>query len=395
LPEPAAKITLMERAPRFNFHDVLWAPARALSAKQIFSMTVFLVAALLVYDLFYYLAFLIDGEPLGIAFSAYGLFPFVDFAFNGPAARICFLVGVTLSLFALMLGFFAVASINVEAVRGNRFFSARGAVRFALVRFRQLFLSELTIVLFVAFIVLLFFLLGLVSRIPLIGQWLYTLLFVVPNFIVALFSVFIIFVFTLTILLLPAVAAAEREGETFAAILETFSTVIRQPFRWAGYTAYSFVAAKVCSFLYAYFCYRAVQFMVWASSLGGGDALERLVRSGLGHLPVREDLVRELLNVFPGVPFGISVLRWRWDGSDQAVSYLMAVMLFLVFATVAGYLLAIVAAAQARGYVALRYIKDQYSIADEDPLFFTDEHVNPEVVETDVHPGTSDNGSPS
>ncbi|MBW1678298.1 MAG: hypothetical protein JRJ79_17315, partial [Deltaproteobacteria bacterium] len=40
---------------------------------------------------------------------------------------------------------------------------------------------------------------------------------------------------------------------------------------------------------------------------------------------------------------------------------------------------AIVAAGQARGYVALRYIKDGYSIAAEDSLFFKDEPVNEPV----------------
>jgi len=342
-------------------------------------MTLYLVVALAVYDLFVYLAFAVDGQPLGPAFRAYGFFPFVHIAFTSVIAWIVFFAGVALAAFALMLGFFAVSAINVEAVRGHRFLSAWQAIRFALGRFKQLFLSELGIALFVGFIVLLFFGLGIVSRLPYVGEWLYTILFVVPNFVIALFSVFIIFVFTLTILLLPAVAAAERHGETFTAILETFSTIIRQPFRWAGYTLYSLVAAKICGFIYAYFCYRAVQFLTWSASLGGGAKIERLVKAGMGHLPVRSDLVSEAFNIFPGVDFGVSLAPWMWVGSKAAVSYLMAFMLFLVFATILGYMLAIVAAAQARGYIALRYIKDKHNIAEEDSLFFKDEHVNPEV----------------
>jgi hypothetical protein len=369
----------MEPSPQYNFRDVLWAPARALSAKQILVMTASLVGALAVYDLFTYLAWAVEGENVGRVFAIYGFFPFRLFTFAGVFPKLVFGAGIALAVFGLMLGFLAVAAINVEAVRGNRFFSARQAIRFALSRFKQLFLAEVSIVLFVLLIILLFVLLGLVTRLPVIGEWIYVLLFAIPNFVIALLSVFIVFVFTLTVLLLPAVAAAERKGETFTAILETFSTMILQPFRWAGYTVYSFVMAKVCGFIFAYFAYRAVQFLIWSASLGGGDRINQLAESGLAHLPSRATLVRETFNVFPGVHFGVDVSMLAGYPSREAVVYAMSVMLFLVFASILGYMLAIVAAAQARGYVALRFIKDGYSIAAEEPLFFTDEPVNDEV----------------
>ncbi|UCC44227.1 MAG: hypothetical protein JSU65_14130 [Candidatus Zixiibacteriota bacterium] len=371
----------MEPDPHYNFRDVLWAPARALSAKQILSMTIFLLAAIVAYDLFAYIAFAIDGQSLSTTFSVYGFFPMVWLTFGSLIARIVYWVGCGLAVFSVMLGFFTVAAFNIEAIRGNHFLTTRQAIRFALCRAKHIFLAEVAIVLFVAFIVLLFFLLGLVSRLPVVGEWIYTVLFVIPNFIIALFSIFIIFVFTLTVLLLPITAAADRVGETFTAILETFSTIIRQPFRWLGYTLYSFVAAKVCGFIYAYFCYRAVQFMAWSASLGGGDRLQDLVKSGLAHLPVRSDIIRETFSLLPWFDFGVSLNQWVLPGSRSAASHFMAFMLFLIFASIIGYMLAIIAAAQARGYVALRYIKDEYRVADEDPLFFTDEHVNPKVEE--------------
>ena len=51
--------------------------------------------------------------------------------------------------------------------------------------------------------------------------------------------------------------------------------------------------------------------------------------------------------------------------------------LFIVFVSIIGYMLAVVATAQARGYVAIRYMKDSYKIPDESPLFFQEEPVNP------------------
>jgi hypothetical protein len=239
-----------------------------------------------------------------------------------------------------------------------------------------MFLAELAIVLFVAFVVLLFFLLGLVSRVPMIGEWLYALFFAIPVFVVAIFTVFIILVFQISWVLLPAVVAADRIGETFTAILETFSTIIRRPVQWLLYTVYSLLAAKVCSFVYAYFCYRSVQFIGWASGLGGGERTTDLIKSGLSHLPVDSDTVHETFNIFPGIDWGISLVPWTRGGGDEAVGYLMAVMLFLIFASIIGYFLAIIATGQARAYVVIRYKKDKYAISSESPLFLEDEPVN-------------------
>ncbi|MFH1373411.1 MAG: hypothetical protein ABII79_06435 [bacterium] len=367
----------------YNLRDILTTPAAALSAKRITVMTFFICLALLVFDLFVYLAVLIDGEPLGAFFSVYGLIPLSGLIFSNWVAQAMYALGIAAAVLVLMLGFFGVSAIEIEQIRGNRFFSAGSAIRFSLRRLGQLLLSELAMVCFVGFIVLLIFVFGLVTRIPLLGEWLYALFFLVPNFIIALLTVLVVLVMVLSIVVLPTVAAAERRGESFTAILETFSTIIRQPVRWLVYTAYALVAAKVCSFVYAYFCYRAVQFLTFSASLGAGDKVWRLLKSGASHLPTGSPLVKETLSVFPGIDWSFSLAAWGRGGGNEAAGYLMAVMLFVVFASVIGYALAVVATAQARGYVIIRYHKDGYRIEDEDPLFFEEEHVNPPVEEGD------------
>jgi len=277
-------------------------------------------------------------------------------------------VGLVVTLLAVMLGFFGVSAIEIEEVRGNRFFSFRQAMAFSFKRLGQIFLSELAVVLFLAFVVLLFFIFGLITRIPFLGEWLFAVFFVLPNFIIAFIVIVILTVLIVSLLLLPSVSAAERHGETFTSILETFSTVIRQPMRWLGYTAYGMVAAKLAGFVYAYFCYRAVQFVTLATSLGGGEKIKRLVYSALDHLPVKTDLVREVCNIFPGIDWSFSIARWLSGGSNTAAGYLMSFMLLVIFASVV-----------ARGYVIIRYIKDNYKITEEDPLFYKEEHVNPPI----------------
>ena len=222
-------------------------------------MTLFLCAALAIYDLFCYAALAIDGEKVGRAFSVYGFFPFESFNFGGLAAAVLYWVGCVVAVLAVMTGMTAVAAFEIESIRGYPFLGIRKSIGFALDRFKQLLLSEISIIAFVLVIVLLIFIYGLIGRIPFIGEWIYTVFFVLPGFVIAILTVFIILVFILSVLLLPAVAAANRSGETFDSILETFSTVIRQPIRWTFYTFLSAAAAKVFGFVYAYFAFRAVR----------------------------------------------------------------------------------------------------------------------------------------
>ena len=275
----------METTPKYGFLDVAWAPVRALSAKQIGVMTVAVILALLFFNIFTYLAYFAEGEDFDVVYAAYGFFPFELGAFKSAVAILIFAVGLIVSAVILMLGFCGVAAINIEAMRGNRFMSFSEAFRFARTRVRQILLAEVAILAFVAFIAALFLILGLVTRLPFIGEWLYALIFFVPNFFIALFTVFIIFALPVTVLLLPAIAASQRTGEVFGVLLELFSTLIRTPMRWILYTAYGLVTAKLASFVYAYFCYRAVQFITLTTSLAGGKQPEYLVRAGLYHLP--------------------------------------------------------------------------------------------------------------
>ena len=149
-----------------GLRDVLKAPAYALSAKQILVMTFFLCVAMAVYDIFVYLAYLFDGQNLGTVFRVFGFFPFSFPSVHNWIAWIAYVVGCILTVLSIMLGFFGVAAINIEQIRGNRFMSWSAAIGFAFSRLGQLFLAELAVVLFVALIIGLFVVLGLVARIP-------------------------------------------------------------------------------------------------------------------------------------------------------------------------------------------------------------------------------------
>jgi len=112
--------------------------------------------------------------------------------------------------------------------------------------------------------------------------------------------------------------------------------------------------------------------------LTAGDKPEHLIKAGLSHLPIKSDLVKNTLSVFPGIDLGVSLNKWAYSSSNDAAGYLMAGMLFLVFVSIIGYAFSIIATGQARAYIIIRYLKDDYKISNESPLFEDNGDIPPE-----------------
>jgi hypothetical protein len=364
----------------YNFKDILAIPAGALKAKKIFVMALGLLGAFLFHNIFLWLADSINGSQSDTFYTFFSLVPITIVRFNFFYPILVYSTGLLLAIISIAIGFTAVAIIDFEAMRGNQFLSWWQAIKFSLRKLRQLVLSWLAIMIFIGFIVLLAFLVGLIARIPYIGEIIYSLFFFFPNFIVALFTVLAIFVLILSVLVMPAAVAADKNDETFNSILETFSTIIRRPFRWILYTFYSLIAAKVCGFVFAYFAFRAVQFLQIAARLGGGEKINSIVAAGAAHLPYHSELVKFTTNIFPGIDFGFDIGKLFTHGGNGGVaSYIMAISLSLIFLTIWAYIFSIIATAQSYGFAVIRKNRDGHAIGDERPLFYKEEWVNPPI----------------
>ncbi|MCP4705507.1 MAG: hypothetical protein GY865_12975, partial [candidate division Zixibacteria bacterium] len=288
----------------YNYKDILLAPAKALKAKKILLSSIFIILALILFSCNAYMALIIDGSSVKEIYDTHGLLPINGFIFDSFTATFFYFLGPLLAIFSLMIGIMSIAIIDFENLRGNLFLSFIQSIKFCLKRIKQLFLSELVITLFIAMIFVMGFIVGLITKIPFIGEFLYSVFFFFPNFIVALFTTLAIFIQILSVLIMPTAVAADIKKETFRSIVETFLTFTQQPVRWILYTAYSFITAKVASFVFAYFAYRAVQLLIFMTKLGGGAKIDQLISSGLNHLPFNSPIVSFITNIFPGINFG-------------------------------------------------------------------------------------------
>jgi len=167
----------------YNYKDIISVPAKALRAKKILLSSIFILIALILFNCCAYLGLIIEGYSIPDIYNNHGLLPIDNFALSSyPAILFYYYIGPFLALFSIMTGTMAVAVIDFEQLRGNPFLSYIQSIKFGLGRIRQLFLSELVIALFIALIVIMGIIVGLITRIPYIGELLYSVFFFFPNF---------------------------------------------------------------------------------------------------------------------------------------------------------------------------------------------------------------------
>jgi len=367
----------MKEPFQYDMRAVLVAPGKALSLKKIFAASFYLVVGYLLYTVITYLALLYDGVSFEYIRQSYGFFPLRLFPFDSVVARILHFFGIALAALSLSLAIMAVAAITFEELRGNIFFSAANAVRMAFRRSPTLVIGYLSLGILVGVIYLLGAITGLIGRIPLLGDLVIGVFYIIPIFFTLLFTVFVVFVGCLGLVLLPIIIAAQRTRDLFDALLHLFSIVIRQPVRFIWYLAISAGLAKVASFIMAYFFYRTLQFSRLMLVQGGGAKIERMFNSAMDMLPLDSPVVRFVDSLFPGVRFGFSLSRWSYGGEPTLGAFLLAVSFFLLFMVVCGYMVSVLATGLARGYVVIRQTKDSHSIVDEPPLEPIEDYTNP------------------
>jgi hypothetical protein len=141
----------------------------------------------------------------------------------------------------------AVTKVAFEQARGDEFFEAKEAFRFAFKHASSILVSPLLILGFVLLIAVGGVVLGLIGRIPHFGQA-FAGLMAFPAFIASLFILYLLLVLLFTLLAGPAVVGTTR-NDTFDTLFEVFSCVNEQPWRLLWYTGVVAALAKVASFL--------------------------------------------------------------------------------------------------------------------------------------------------
>jgi len=353
---------------RFDCRDLLKSARLAFSFQRLWIQFLGLSVGYLAYVLLTYLSLLAAGHNLGTLWSSYGLLPS---ALGNPLpwfSWILFGLGVAVLVFSWLVTATGVARATYMHLKGNTFYTWKQAFRFALNKKGGSVVSTPIAVLFIAlFLVLGGVIVGLLGRIPYLGE-LGVSLFSVVWYLTSLFLVFVIVVLGVSLLVTPAVLAT-TDDDAFEGIFQSFSLLYSQPWRLILYHLFVVVIAIVSFGVFAFFAKKAWGVMTTVLVWGMGEKYGDLSYAASG-------LVQNW--VYPAVVWSRTILGdassfffFTRDFSSiplpvvmTAASWIFAVLLVVIGTFVLSYPLAVFNAGSTLAFLILKKKKDDENLLE-------------------------------
>jgi len=351
----------------FDVRDVFRAPRLALSAKKILLQFMGLLVGYCGYLVFTYLAFFSSGVSFSETWEYHGLFPLSDLSFTEWYSWAIFGIGCLAALICWLLASTMVGKVTYEQLKGDDFYSSREAFSFLKKHFVPVFLSPLSMLAFIVFLIICGIVVGLLGKIPYVGEIGIGIFYLVPLFAAALALAYVIFIFFVSLLLAPAVVATLKE-DTFETIVQIFSTVWNQAWRYFLYTGLLGVMSKVGIFIFGYFSFRAVQFIHLSCGVFMKDKLADITEETLSYITLPRHLLDYFSNIFAWIDFRFHLpeigpgVYLNWSGEISA--FLIAISLIFIIFMVLSYGLAIISTGQTLTYIILRKKRDDENLLE-------------------------------
>ena len=250
----------------WNYKDIFRACRLGLSAKKIWMQIIGLVAGGVGYTLLTYLAYWASGANLTAVWERFALIPLLDpyyVSANGPGASIywwswvIWAIGIAWFAATCLVTGAAVAKVTIEQLRGDDFFESREAFRYALGRLSVVIGTPVMPILFIVLLVIGGLILSLLGAIPEVGAIIVGL-FALPTLGVSLFILYLLIIFVIALILVPAIAGATK-NDAFDTLFEVFSCTNEQTWRLLWYSALLKMLSLLCGAVLLAFAYLAIK----------------------------------------------------------------------------------------------------------------------------------------
>lgn len=228
---------------RFDMRDLFRSPRLALSLQRIWIQFLGLFFGYLGYLFFTYISFVTAGVGFSDGWKKYGLFPCLFAESFNWYSIIIYLIGFIWLLAVYLIAATAVSRATYMLVKGNHFYTWRDAVQFSLKKTASILLSPIAILLIIVFILAGGAVVGLLGKIPFVGEFGITI-FTFIWFFTALFVVFLVIILAVALIQTPAIIATTND-DAFEAVFQSFSLVWSQPWRLILYQFISVVMALI------------------------------------------------------------------------------------------------------------------------------------------------------
>lgn len=354
---------------RYDFKDILKAPRVALSGKNLLAQARPLFIGYLLYLVFTYLALVADGETFSNAWQSHGLLPLLGLDLEYWYSYALWIAGFVAIAVAYDLGNLTVGKLAFEELRGDYFFPRKEAAKDARGNLLPFYVSGGLLVILIIVLAAIQGLVSLVGLIPVVGEVLYAVLYIVPFFLWSLFLVFLAFGLATSVFTLPAIIVA-REKEAFGATFFIFNIIWTRPLRWLTMTVSGVVLAKLGIWVMGYFFMRALQLSNYLTSWFGGEKIQNILASAYGMLDPAGWLIRFITTLYPGSSIGYDWIRLDGQssasGAEYAAALIIAFGLMGILAVIISYGINIITCSQLLAFIHITFAEDRIKLP-EDP----------------------------
>jgi hypothetical protein len=234
----------------FDFRDVFRAGRYGFSSKKLTVHFIGLALAYLIYEVIVYTSLLIVGgnavEDFWNEYALIPVCPIVDYELKPVTVG-----AMGLGLLVFFVIFFStstmVSKITIQQLRGDSFFSMKEAASFLKDHWKAVFGAFVGLIIVFVLCMLVPIVVGLLGKIPWAGRVIVTFssLLMPFAFFLGLLMVYLLVIFSVSLLFVPAVVAA-ADTDTFETIYQHFSIVWNQPWRIMVYEALLFGVKLIC-----------------------------------------------------------------------------------------------------------------------------------------------------
>lgn len=224
---------MLETQLYFNFKDMFRAPRLALGRRMLVMLEA-LGLGYFVLLIMTYLGLLIEGWSFGKIWSSYHLLPPI---FTIPAdgfwGSLLFYLAYAILFVLVYIGFTAVAKITIKEYKGDLFYSSRDGWSWALKNWFPTFFGPISILIVIAFFLILAIIFGWLAQWPVLDILFYGLLFVIylPT---AVFLAYSVLSFVVGLFMSPSIVACAEE-DTMGSMFGAYTLLWNQPTRLITY----------------------------------------------------------------------------------------------------------------------------------------------------------------
>ena len=374
----------------FDVRDIFRAPRLALSGKKII---VFIQANLIgyfAYWIFNYLGAMVHGVSFSDTWSMYGLYPCLLTIESLPLLPcILFWAGIVFWFFAISLGSTAVSRVTYRQLKGDEFYSGSDAWNYVKRHWHPIIYSSISLLLILVFLFVIAGILGLIGKIPYVGEF----LFVLPYLLYFFGSVFTIYtgiVLLVSLIYTPSIVATYEE-DTMGTVWHNFSISWGLPWRMISYHFVLLPILLIGGYLFSHFWMsgyslinnvfghewlmgtKLMNIVGWASQAVHPEALCSLIGNNCSICNVCSTGCLSCGSI-------LSASAMNVTGTEQIAAFILAIFLFLIMVSAVSYTMSIFAVGETLMFIILKNRTDNDNILeknDEDDV--DDENSDSEI----------------